>query len=218
VIVPEPIAFPTLLDATDSQSATSQTVFLASRASEFTALSLAALFGAIPRENLAGVGPTIALCLFVVALVIRASGVGDKAERRWYDARAASESIKSASWQFTVGGEAFRLEDDDAENRFLSAQQQVLKTLQHLSVPTNPSRHAITDDMRRLRKADLAVRRETYVRQRVSDQQNWYSSKASLNTRRARQWTLVLIAVEATACLLSRQALPHGSRQRTMRP
>lgn len=202
VSVPEPIAFPALLDATEEQSASSQKFFLASRATELIALSTAALFGAIPRDTSRGAGPSIALCLFVVALVVRASGVGDRAERRWYDARAASESIKSASWQFTVGGEAFRLGDDDAEARFLSAQQQVLGALPHLSVPTDPSRKAITEDMHRLRGSDLAVRRETYVRERVSDQQRWYSSKANLNQKRTRHWTILLVTVESVACLL----------------
>jgi hypothetical protein len=86
--------------------------------------------------------------------------------------------------------------------RFLSAQQQVLGALTHLSVPTDPSRKAITEDMRRLRESDLAVRRDTYVRQRVGGQQNWYSSNANLNTRRAQQWRVLLITVEAVACLL----------------
>lgn len=202
VRVPKPIAFPALLDATEAQSASSQTTFLAARGIELIALSTAALFGAIPRDDLLGAGPTIALCLFVVALVVRASGVGDRAEKRWYDARAASESIKSASWQFAVCGEAFRLGDEKAEARFLSAQQQVLGALPHLSVPTDPSRKAITDDMRRLRESDPAVRRETYVRDRVGDQERWYSSKANLNRRRTRHWTILLVTLEAVACLL----------------
>lgn len=198
----QPLTFPGLLAATEAQSAVNQKTFFASRAAEFTALALAAGLGAIPREALNGMGPGSALFLFAVALVIRVSGVGDKAERRWYDARAAAESIKSAAWQFAVGGEAFRISDRDASGRFLRAQQDVLKALPNLEVPVDASSSAITTDMLRVRESPLQDRVGTYQVGRVTDQRNWYADNARINGRRAKQWRWILIAIEGLACLL----------------
>ncbi len=196
------LEYPALLVATEAASAATQRAFFGSRASEFIALALAASLGPIPNADLAGAGPDAALIMFVLALVIRVSGVGDRAERRWYDARAASESIKSASWQFAVGGEAFGLSDETASVRFLQAQQDVLKALPNLDVPVDAASTAITPQMIALRQAPLAERTRQYGVQRVEDQRRWYAAKARLNGRRARQWRSLLVAVEADACLL----------------
>lgn len=194
--------FPALLAATEAASAGSQRTFLVSRATEFASLAFAAGFGAVPRHVEHGVGPAVALIMFVIALVVRLSSIGDNAEKRWYDGRAASESVKSAAWQFASGGEMFALSDPDAASRFLQAQQQVLKALPNLDVPVDANSTAITSAMHELRAAPLAVRTATYLAERVEDQRRWYSSKAIHNGRRARQWRATLIIIEGTACLL----------------
>lgn len=199
---PLEITFPALWQASETQSQRAQATFYKTRAAEFAALALAALFGAVPNETLNHAGAAAALSMFIVALIIRVSAVGDRNERRWYDARAAAESIKSASWQFAVAGESYRLDDHTATERFLSAQRQVLANLSHLQVPADVATGAVTPELLRLRSSSLDVRHRAYLEQRVEDQRKWYTGKATLNGKRASQWRSTLIAVEAVACIL----------------
>lgn len=195
--------FPDLYAAAEQVSARNQKTFLVSRAAEYVSFVLAALFAAVPAEGNPRIFPLLAVASFVVALVVRVSGVGDKAEKRWYDARAAAESVKSASWQFAVCGEAFRASDSEASGRFVSALQAVLQTLPDLDVPASADGHgAATREMQDLRDASLEARSRAYRTRRVADQVRWYAEKAKWNRGRARMWRAALIVVEIAAVTL----------------
>jgi hypothetical protein len=138
-----------------------------------------------------------------LALITRLSGVGEKAEKRWYDARAAAESIKSSAWQFAVGGGAFPLSDQTATQRFRDELHKVLKVLPHLDVPAgHGNRLAVTKEMDAIRSSPRAERAATYLQDRVQDQQSWYSAKAETCRRRAAGWRWLLIGVDGSAVLL----------------
>lgn len=144
----------------------------------------------------------MAVLAFAVALVIRLSGAGDRAEKRWYDARAAAESIKSAAWQYTMCGESYRHDDTTADQRFKDFLKKVLKAVPKLEVPAKPDEAALTDDMKALRAKPLSERKAVYREGRVMDQLSWYSNKAMDNKTHARQWTVILIGIEAMAVIL----------------
>jgi hypothetical protein len=164
---------------------------------------LAAGLGEIPNDVLWRLGPILAFVFFLLALIVRVSGIGDEAERRWYDARAAAESIKSASWQYSVGGEAYRLTESDSDQRFTEFLQKVLKTLPHLDIAASADGNfSATTNMKALRDSAQTDRAATYVKERVNDQIGWYSRKAKWNKKRATWWTWILIAVEGAAVLL----------------
>jgi SMODS and SLOG-associating 2TM effector domain 3/SMODS and SLOG-associating 2TM effector domain 1 len=197
------MTYPALFEAADEVAATSQRTFLRALRTELAALVAAALLGQLPARSLGGVGPVAALACFVVALVIRLSRIEDNTQRRWYDARAAAESVKSASWQFAVGGEAYRTDDPAAATRFQGDLHRYLNQLQHLDVPAGAlSEAGVTHEMLALRRRPLAERAETYRRGRVDDQQDWYAANARRNRLRARRWWLATSGVEAGAIAL----------------
>jgi hypothetical protein len=198
----EPIVFPALYKAVEVVSADSQRLFLRIRSTELISLVTAACFAEIPRSVAGGIGPIMALLCFVTALLLRISGVGEKAEKRWYDARAAAESIKSASWQYMIGGEAYRKSDKDATERFTRFLKAVLKSLPKLNVPASTASLGVTESMQALRQSSRAERRERYMRERVDDQAGWYARKSTWNGKRAKYWQRALIALEAIAILL----------------
>lgn len=191
---------PALFDAANETAAQSQRTFLRALRAELLALSVAALVAQLPARELGGAGPVATLVLFVVALAIRISQVEQHAQRKWYDARAAAESIKSASWQFAVGGEAYRTDDPTAESRLRADLRRYLGQLSHLDVPVgSPSESGATSDMQAIRKTSVAERAEVYLRDRVEDQLGWYSANAGRNKTRARRWWMVTVAVEVAA-------------------
>lgn len=200
---PPGMAFPPLFDAVDAAAAEAQTRLLRLRGLELTCLVVAAAFAEVPGGRLGGVGPIATLVFFVSALMLRVSGSDVSAERKWYDGRAAAESLKSMSWQYAVGGESYRIDEADAEARFVSNAQAVLKELSDLDIPyADEHNAAIPAEMKLIRAMDRAGRTATYRRLRVQDQLAWYKAKADWNKRRARQWRVALILIEGAAGLL----------------
>lgn len=195
--------FPALLDATEKASASHQSAFFWSTGWQLGLLAAAAGTALIPEGWLGNLGPIVTLVLFLGALALQAGGVAPRAERRWYDARAAAESIKTASWEFAVGGEAFRLDDGTAEARYHDVLKRVLANVKSLDVGAAGTKNAsVTPSMKALRAKDRAERAAVYLSGRVEDQVDWYSSKADDNKRLARRFGIAVIAVEAVAVLV----------------
>lgn len=176
-------------------------MFFRIRGAELIALVVAAAAGLTPR-SWSGPAPLLAFLALLTAVGVRISGAGDRAEKRWYDARAAAESVKSATWQYAVAGEGFRQGDAEADERFIDLLKDILGTLQHFDVPAAAS-DAVTAEMRELRQSSLDVRRATYIRDRVQEQLSWYSDKATTKGRGQRQASRAMLAFEVGAVLLA---------------
>jgi hypothetical protein len=197
------MAFPPLFHAVDAAAAEAQTQLLRLRAVEFTCLVAAAVFAEIPSTFLGRTGPILTLAFFVLALVLRVSGSDVAAERRWYEGRAAAESLKSMSWQYAAGGESFRLDDSSSDTRFVFTMKELLRELSDLDVPFPSAQDtAIPMEMRALRASTRAQRTEVYRALRVKDQLDWYERKASWNKQRAHWWRNGMIGIETVAVLL----------------
>lgn len=166
-------------------------------------LAAGAFVALIPAGSYKNVGPILTVVFFASALVVQISGVANRQERRWYAARAAAESIKTASWELAVGGEAFRINDASAEKRFRDVLKKVLDNVRSLDIGADGiSESTVTASMRTLRSADRATRAEKYRILRVDDQVKWYSSKAAQNRRRYRQLGVIVMIVELVAMIL----------------
>lgn len=194
---------PSLYDAAEKVARDSQRAFLACLGIELASLLIAAFLGQLPRDDFGGFGPVGALLAFLLALVLRVSGVGGRAERRWYDARAAAESCKSLAWQFAVGGEGYRCDSDDSEGRFRRDLVRVLEALPRLNVPAGTqTRYGVTTEMEELRGRPRPERERVYETRRVDDQLAWYSNKAEFNRQRSKQWWIAAVAIESLAVVL----------------
>lgn len=199
----DPLTYPALFSATEHASDAHQKAFFLATGAQLGLLAAAAVTALIPEGNIRSLGPIVTLLLFLGALALQLSGFAAKAEGRWYDARAASESIKTASWEFAVGGEAFRLGDHSAESRYLDVLKRVLANVRSLDVGAAGTANAsVTSSMKTLRAADRSARAAAYLRGRVEDQVNWYSTNAATNRRRYKQLSSTVVAIEAGAVLL----------------
>ncbi|MBB1023368.1 MULTISPECIES: DUF4231 domain-containing protein [unclassified Dietzia] len=193
------LTFPAAYLAFDNSSAKAQTLFNRVRRGELVCLVIASAAAVIPGRAAA----VLAVLFFLAALFLRASNTSSEAEKRWYQARAAAESVKSMSWQYAVGGESFRLSQGDVDEAFRARLLKIANELDSIDVgPPNGSVGAITPEMRRLRSGSISVRHDFYIDNRVRDQKNWYSAKAELNRKRASQWRVAIVSLEALAVLL----------------
>lgn len=191
--------FPPFYRQADNESIRCQKAFLRWRGAEFISLALAATFALVPRDLVWGLGPWLAVVGFAIPVVIRLSQVEQKAERRWYDARAAAESMKTATWQYAVGGESYRTGDPTAQDRFRKLVAEICRELPSWQTGTTGEGSLITEQMIAIRESDLKDRVRAYIDHRVVNQVNWYKDKADWNRKRAFRWGVGVVAVEVVA-------------------
>lgn len=194
--------YPPFFHQADRESDRCQATFLRWRGAEFASLGLAAVAALVPRDTAWGLGPWLALAFFALPVGIRISQVESKAERRWYDARSAAESMKTATWQYAVGGESYRVDDPNARSRFLALVADICEELPSWQTGSTGGASLVTEKMALLRKSDLDVRVSTYVEHRVTNQVDWYGRKAKFNRSRAFRWGAFVLIVEVVALFL----------------
>lgn len=125
------------------------------------------------RLNVGGLVSTLA---FAGALFLGLSTTAARPEVRWYEGRAAAESVKTMSYRYAVGGDPYGVTIADADAIFLGRLRHIMDNLPHLAKTTKQTEQ-ITETMRVVRAADLPARRQFYVRDRIEDQINFYSRR-----------------------------------------
>jgi hypothetical protein len=159
---------------------------------------LGALGGTAASVWPAGPGAMLSVLGFLGAVMASGYIARARPERDWYDGRAAAESCKTLAWRYAVGGRPFSLIGADLraiDEAFVRTLREVLAALPFATTEEGVGAQ-ITDDMRALRSAPLAARRQAYERGRIADQQDWYAARARFNDRRGRAWRQVVVALE----------------------
>lgn len=111
--------------------------------------------------------------------------------------------LRPSSWEYAVGGEASRIDDPNAEDRFREILKKFLDNVGTLDIGADgTSNSMVTEALRQLRRQDKATRVESYLTWRVEDQIKWYSSKATHNRIRYRHLAVVVVAAEVVAFTL----------------
>ena len=198
---PQEPFLPGLHEAASRKSDTMQRRVLRATKGSLGAGVVAAIFGAVSiksgSSDLAGV---IASGAFLIAVVCSAWILWAKPEMRWYDARAGAESIKTLAWQYAVrGGEFPSGNEKETRERLLDRFTEILDTLQarNVSLPGGDRLDQVTSAMEELRRAPLKERRRRYRADRIKDQQDWYSSKASWNEQRRLFWSIAAVVLQS---------------------
>jgi hypothetical protein len=126
-----------------------------------------------------GVVTAIAIAFLAVLRVLHRTTYSDS---RWYELRAAAESVKSAAWRYAVRAAPFDAPgqtDEEAERLFL---QELDEATAELSFPPPiDGGDEITHPMRELRRAPIDEQRASYLEGRVQNQLSWYSAAARRN-------------------------------------
>lgn len=194
---------PLLFKAADITSLKAQQRFLLINSLNLLMLIVAAITGAFvwktsgtSSTDWAGVVATIA---FVTAILLRRDILENQPEKRWYEGRAAAESVKTLAWRYSVGGEPFRVDTlsaHQADTLFAERLQDMLTDLKGFPLTTPAGGEQISPAMRKLRALPLAERKAVYETDRINDQYNWYTRKAKWNEARAERWHWILLIIE----------------------
>lgn len=186
---------PVLFHRTDSIAISHQREAVGSTRSQLLLLVVGAALATLPSSlrlgdtfQLAGALSTLAYA-GVLALGYRTSR--RRAKSHWQLNRSAAEFIKSMCWRYAVHGAPFDSHSTDADELFAVRLEEGLREL--AKVGWQDPRHGdaevaaadlITTPMRRLHAKTFSIRKETYVRDRLIEQRNWYH-RSTENSRRA---------------------------------
>ncbi|MEV7594510.1 DUF4231 domain-containing protein [Streptomyces sp. NPDC089922] len=141
-------------------------------------------------------------------------GVGVRATRRrarpqWQLNRSAAEFIKSLAWRYAVHGAPFGSEVRAPEEVYRTRLEAGLAELRKMgwedprASGAVPEGAEITGAMRRLRESDYQARRETYVRDRLIEQRNWYRRRTEVSRRATHVWSWTIVLLTCLALLFS---------------
>ncbi|MEI2281223.1 DUF4231 domain-containing protein [Paenibacillus polysaccharolyticus] len=110
-----------------------------------------------------------------------------KYEKVWYDGRALAESMKTITWRYIMKAEPFiHSSEKDAEVFYIKSLNKVLegrKELSHKITSQIENKNYISNEMRRIRERNFKPRLKFYIKERIEEQQKWYSKKSDYNTK-----------------------------------
>lgn len=133
-------------------------------------------------------------------------------DKKWYEARAMAESVKSSAWLFMTRAKPF--DGGDADGEFLARLQAVMMRRKQ-AVPTKNDEGSlpqISERMREMRSLELDARKAAYVQGRVGRQLGWYDRQARENRAKERKWSNIVFACYLLALLSAASLLlwPHS--------
>jgi hypothetical protein len=190
---------PGLHDAGDKASVEGQRQFILASGIKLSLAGAGAVVSAFSGPR--GLAFAVA-ALFLGVLCSEAWLWAQKPERKWYDGRAIAESAKTMAWRFAVGAAPYDKTDPTSEERYLADLQRLLSDGPQTDIYPS-SKPAISTAMADVRGFDLADRRQVYLRDRIDDQLNWYSTKALKSRQRSNQWRTALIIAEGVGVFLA---------------
>ncbi|MFE3827576.1 DUF4231 domain-containing protein [Streptomyces sp. NPDC059092] len=149
-------------------------------------------------------------------LLVTFRSAGQRAKSHWQLNRSAAEFIKSLSWRYAVHGAPFDSGVAGAAELFAGRMEAGLAELRKVgwedpreSPPeaADSGRGAagdlITPAMRMLRNKPFGARKETYVRDRLIEQRNWYHRRTVVSRRATTLWSATIALLTLLALLLT---------------
>ncbi|WP_030752733.1 DUF4231 domain-containing protein [Streptomyces sp. NRRL F-5135] len=177
------------------------------------------------------VGALTALA-YAGVLLITFRSARRRAGAHWQLNRSAAEFIKSMSWRYAVHGAPFDSAAGDATALYLARLEAGLAELKKVGwddprdgrpggrgegngrdggaaggTGYGPDPVAdgelVTESMRSLREQPFTVRKETYVRDRLIEQRDWYDRRTAVSRRATTLWSVTIAVLTLLALLLA---------------
>ncbi|MEV7418632.1 DUF4231 domain-containing protein [Streptomyces sp. NPDC089919] len=175
-------------------------------------LVLAAAAASLPAGP--AVGPLRLPGLAALLAYAGVLGIGVRSTRRrarpqWQLNRSAAEFIKSLAWRYAVHGAPFGAAGADDEELYRTRLESGLAELRKMGWEDPrqsgaiPPGGEITGAMEQLRGRVYSVRRETYVRDRLIEQRNWYQRKTEVSRRATALWSWTIVLLTALGLLFA---------------
>lgn len=143
---------------------------------------------------------------FLASLFLTVLSNYKKLQKKWYQARALAESIKTATWRFMMDAEPFALSQEDSVESFRKLLNELLKENKGIGTYLAgdwSDKDQITQKMLEIRSSSYSEKRKIYLNERIDEQRTWYAYKSGENRKSAQYWFIVLCLLYGMAILLS---------------
>ncbi|MGV9314851.1 DUF4231 domain-containing protein [Streptomyces sp. NPDC003691] len=204
---------PALFHHTDAVAITRQRQAVGSVRRRLLLLVVGAAAAALPAWKLGDtfqLASAISVLAYAGVLLIGARASRSGATSHWQLNRSAAEYIKSMCWRYSVHGAPFDARSADPDELFAQRLEEGLRELSKVGwrdprpdIPGVASGELITPAMRRLREQEFGLRRETYIRDRLIEQRNWYHRSAENSRRATLVWSGTIAVLTLLALALS---------------
>ncbi|MFD5427358.1 DUF4231 domain-containing protein [Streptomyces sp. NPDC127084] len=194
---------PVLFHRTDETAISRQREAVNGTRLQLLLLVLGAALAALPWRGAIGTSFQLMGLLSVLAyagvLVVSFRGSRQRAKSHWQLNRSAAEFIRSMCWRYAVHGAPFDSDSPDPDRLFVTRLEEGLAELKKVGwVDPRASGDAaagaelITTPMRLLREKGFNARKETYVRDRLIEQRNWYHRRMEVSRRATLLWQVTI--------------------------
>lgn len=151
---------------------------------------------------------SLSAAILVVSIILNSILNSRNPEKIWYGSRAVAESVKTLVWRYMTRAEPFPQAKTirDVEQEFAQRLRKILQERQQLAFALASPTLAepqITDKMRQLRSSSFEDRKAAYIQDRVFDQQDWYSRKATENRDNAQRYFWLTTAGQLLAVVFA---------------
>lgn len=196
--------YPGLYQASDQISQSAQKEYLAIVSFDLLSMIGAALLAVYNYDTVGAkeLVYIVAGILLLLSMVLSIILLNRKPEDVWYQGRALAESCKTLTWRFMTCSESFEhsIPPQQARSIFIDKLKDISNEFSALTKEMDaaliklPPISPLMEDIRSMNTAD---RKEYYIRNRILDQQQWYSRKAKWNGKRYVAWFGVIISFQA---------------------
>lgn len=195
---------PDLFHRTDSAAIGSQRSTLDWLRNQVLLLVIAAVFTGLPWR--VPIGPVdlpslVSAAAYIGALWYTGLTARHRPRDDWQLQRSAAELLRSHCWRYAVCGAPYGDGTTDPDSTLEALVHDGLQRLRTIGwrepAVTSPGPAAytlITPGMRALRGKAFAVRRDTYIRDRVQEQHDWYTRRSAESRRGALLWQSLTVA------------------------
>ncbi|MGW1975206.1 DUF4231 domain-containing protein [Streptomyces sp. NPDC001889] len=204
---------PALFHRTDAIAIARQREAIAATRYQLLLLTAGATAVVLPLPPLGAdvqLGGALAALAYAGVLLLGYRTSRRSAKSQWQLNRSAAEFIKSMCWRYSVHGTPFDDRSTESDEVFISRLKEGLRELTKVgwddprdSEPELAAGELITPAMRRLRAGPFGVRKETFIRDRLIEQRNWYHRSAANSRRATRLWSLSIGLLTLAALFLS---------------
>ncbi|MFF5446564.1 DUF4231 domain-containing protein [Streptomyces sp. NPDC012888] len=203
---------PALFHHTDRAAVSRQRESTRATRAQLLFLVVAATAAALPSTPRIGsleLFGLVGVSAYAGVLAVGARATRRRARPQWQLNRSAAEFIKSLSWRYAVHGLPFGSDAEDPELAYRTRLEAGLAELRKMGwedpreLGLVPRDGEITGAMRRLRDLDYQVRRETYVRDRLIEQRNWYRRRTEASRRATALWSWSIVLLTCLGLLFA---------------
>lgn len=195
---------PSLYQQADAAAAQQQGFYIRASKAEYYFVLIAALFSCffLTEQPLNKYFARIIAGALTCALFIRMMSKVQQWGKKWFEARAIAESVKTSAWRYIMRVPPYQdgLDVEAIDSLFIKEIDTIFRTAPSVSsIVTSvliKQGVPITDHMRSLRSGVIGARKDLYINERVADQKEWYSLKAKMNGDYANIWFWVISGIE----------------------